>query len=144
MTLKHLIKIEDAAQEVWVVTPNLYYDVENKDFSEIVSVNLEQKTKYKYIVPANKEMGKRIKQYQKKYNLTDEQVKDNFLLLPESDFNPFILETGIYNGSKQNCQAFAAPSSSTRSDILEFSSEVALSMAKHFSDIWKKYKMTKL
>ena len=48
MTLKQLIKLEDKANEVWVISPSLHYDVENKDFSELVSVNLGQKTKYKY------------------------------------------------------------------------------------------------
>lgn len=45
MTLKQLIKIEDKAKEVWVISPSLHYDVENKEFTELVSVNLGQKTK---------------------------------------------------------------------------------------------------
>jgi len=51
MTLKQLIKLENKAKEVWVISPTLHYDTENKDFSEIVSVNLGEKTKYRYIVP---------------------------------------------------------------------------------------------
>ena len=41
MTIKQLIKLEDKAKEVWVVSPGLHYDTENKDFSELVSVYWE-------------------------------------------------------------------------------------------------------
>ena len=47
MTLKQLIKLENKATEVWVISPTLHYDIENKDFSELVSVNLGESTKYK-------------------------------------------------------------------------------------------------
>ncbi|MFN8339419.1 MAG: hypothetical protein U0T36_10420 [Saprospiraceae bacterium] len=63
MTIKQLIKLEDKAKEVWVISPTLHYDVNNKDFSELVSVNLNQKTKYKYIVPATKDISKHIDLY---------------------------------------------------------------------------------
>ena len=52
MTLKQLIKLENKAKEVWVISPTLHYDTGNKEFSELVSVNLGENTKYKYIVPA--------------------------------------------------------------------------------------------
>ena len=65
MTLKQLIKLEDKAKEVWVISPTLHYDTENKDFSELVSVNLGEKTKYRYIVPATKTVAKNLKLYKK-------------------------------------------------------------------------------
>ena len=99
MTIKQLIKLEDKAKEVWVLSPSLHYDVENKDFSELVSINLGQKTKYKYIVPANKLIQKQLELYKKKYNLSDDEVNQNFLLISDSELSPFILEIGIYNGS---------------------------------------------
>nr|HMU06252.1 hypothetical protein [Saprospiraceae bacterium] len=108
MTLKQLIKLEDKAKEVWVISPSLHYDVDNKDFSELVSVNLGQNTKYKYIVPATKEIQKHLDSYKKLYKVTDADIQNNFLILPESDFNPFILEIGIYDGSTKPI-AFAAP-----------------------------------
>ncbi|MBK9689954.1 MAG: hypothetical protein IPO65_20375 [Saprospiraceae bacterium] len=40
--------------------PGLHYDLENKNFTELVSVNLGQKTKYRYIVPASKEIKTNI------------------------------------------------------------------------------------
>ena len=61
MTIKQLIKLEDKAREVWVVSPALHWDTENKDFSELVSVNLGQKTKYRYIVPATKQIEENLK-----------------------------------------------------------------------------------
>ncbi len=95
MTLKQLIKLEDKAKEVWVISPSLHYDVENKDFSELVSVNLGQKTKYKYLVPGSKDIGKQIDLYKKKYQLSEEEVQQNFLILPEADFLPFMMEIDL-------------------------------------------------
>ncbi|HPK09756.1 MAG TPA: hypothetical protein PK246_05415 [Saprospiraceae bacterium] len=142
MTLKQLIKLEDKAKEVWVVSPELHYDIENKDFTELVSVNLGQKTKYRYIVPATKEIEKNIKSYQKKYKLTDEEVQNNFLLLPENEFLPFVMETAIYDAST-DCIACAAPAMEDTDDVIKLSSETAKMMAKKFSQLWKTYKRVK-
>jgi hypothetical protein len=144
MTLKQLIKLEDKAKEVWVISPSLHYDVENKDFSELVSVNLGQKTKYKYIVPGSKDISKHIDLYKKIYKLTEEEVQQNFLILPESDFLPFMMEIGIYNGSSDDCTACAAPGLDDGNDVIQFSSESSKTMAKNFKAIWKKYKRTSI
>jgi endonuclease III len=140
MTLKQLIKLEDKAQEVWVVSPSLHYDVENKEFSELVSVNLGQKTKYKYIVPATKEINKQIDLYKKLYKLTDEEIHQNFLLVAPSDLTAFIVEIGIYNGSGKNCVACAAPALEDNNDVLQFNKKTSMNLAKSFKAIWKKYK----
>ena len=140
MTLKQLIKLEDKAKEVWIVSPSLHYDNENNDFSELVSVNLGQKTKYKYIVPGTKDIGKHIDKYKKLYKLSEEEVNLNFLILPESEFNPFIMEIGIYNGSTKKCTACAGPALEDGNDIIQFNSKTSLEMAKQFKSLWKKYK----
>ena len=143
MTLKQLIKLEDKAKEVWVISPSLHYDVENKDFSELVSVNLGQNTKYKYIVPATKEIHKHLDTYKKLYKISDTDIQNNFLILPESEFNPFILEIGIYNGSSK-ATAFAAPALTDGNEVIQFSEDSAKQMAKQFKSIWKKYKRVSL
>lgn len=140
MTLKQLIKLEDKANEVWVISPALHYDVENKDFSELVSVNLGQKTKYKYILPASKSINKQLDLYKKKYKLTDEEINQNFLIIAESDLSPFVMEIGIYNGSDKNPIACAAPALEDNNDVIQFSKVTSKAMAKSFKAIWKKYK----
>jgi hypothetical protein len=144
MTLHQLIKLEDDATEVWVISPSLHYDVQNKEFSELVSVNLEQKTKYRYIVPATKDIHKYIDTYQTKYGLTDEEIINNFLIIPESDFNPFLLEIGIYNGSSSDCTACAAPALEDSTNVIQFNKSTSAEMAKQFIAIWKKYKRINL
>lgn len=141
MTLKQLIKLEDKAKEVWVVSPTLHYDTENKDFSEIVSINLGEKTKYRYIVPASKTVAKNLKVYKKLYDVTDADIDNHFLILPESDFNPFITECALYNASTK-CIAVAAPATDDSNEVIEFTSATAANMAKHFKAVWKKYKRT--
>jgi len=141
MTLKQLIKLEDKAKEVWVISPTLHYDTENKDFSELVSVNLEEKTKYRYIVPATKTVEKNLKLYKKMYNVTEAEIANNFLILPDSEFIPFMEETAIYNASKK-CIACAAPATEDNNDVIRFNAETSKTMAKAFKAIWKKYKRT--
>ena len=140
MTLKQLIKLEDKAKEVWVISPTLHYDTENKDFSEIVSVNRGEKTKYRYIVPATSLVTKNIIAYKKMYKLSTAEVKNNFLILPVSEFNPFIMETVIYNASKQ-CVACVGAAMEGTNDVIKLSSSSAKVMAKHFKSVWKKYKL---
>lgn len=141
MTIKQLIKLEDKAKEVWVISPGLHYDTENKDFSEIVSVNLGEKTKYRYIVPATKQIEKNLAIYQKLYNVSNEEIQKNFLILPESEFNPFIMECAIYDASN-DCIACTAPAREDSNDVIRLSSDTAKNMAKHFKSIWKRYKRT--
>ena len=140
MTIKQLIKLEDKAKQVWVVSPELHFDTENKDFSEIVSVNLGEKTKYRYIVPGTAKIEKNIKVYQKKYNLSAEEIRNNFLVLPVSEFNPFITETAIYNGGSKDCVACAAPAHEDDNLVIKYTSKTAKAMARQFKSIWKKYK----
>jgi hypothetical protein len=139
MTLKQLIKLENKATEVWVISPTLHYDVEHKDFSELVSVNLGESTKYKYIVPATPQVEKNLLQYKKRYNITERDIANNFLLLPASDFNPFLTEIAIYNAST-DCMACAAPATDDSNEVIVFKKETAKAMAKSFIDLWKKYR----
>lgn len=139
MTLKQLIKLENKAEEIWVVSPSLHYDVENKDFNEIVSVNLGEKAKYRYIVPENASIRKNMKLYQSMYKLTKEEMDNNFLLLPESEFNPFITETAIYDPTGE-CVACCAPATEDSKDVIRFNDQTAATMCKAFKSIWKRYK----
>ncbi len=143
MTLKQLIKLEDKAKEVWVVSPELHYDVENKDFSELVSVNLGEKTKYKYIVPSTKAIEKNIKIYRKMYKVSKEEIKENFLFLPSSEFGPFVMETAIYDASKK-CIACAAPALEDSNDVIRLSKDSSKKLANHFKKLWYKYKRVEL
>ena len=139
MTIKQLIKLEDKAREVWVVSPALHWDTENEDFSELVSVNLGQKTKYRYIVPATKQIEKNLKVYKKLYDVSEEEIAQNFLFLPESEFNPFITESAIYDAST-DCIACAAPGTVDGNDVIKFDEDTSKKMANAFKALWRKYK----
>ena len=139
MTLKQLIKIENAAKEIWVISPSLHYDIDNKAFNELVSVNLGEKTKYKYIVPATKQIETNMKAYKKMYKLSDAEMASNFLLLPSNEFMPFVTETAIYDPSS-DCIACCAPAMEDGDDVIKFNKTTAKQMAKSFKEIWKRYK----
>lgn len=138
MTLKQLIKLENKATEVWVISPTLHYDTQNKEFSELVSVNMGESTKYKYIVPATPQVEKNIQLYKKLYNVSEREIANNFLILPASDFNPFLTEIAIYNAST-DCIACAAPATDDSNEVIVFKATTAKAMAKSFVDLWKKY-----
>lgn len=142
MTLKQLIKLENSAKEVWVITPSLHYDIENKIFSELVSVNLGQATKYRYILPATPQIEKNLIKYKQLYNVTENDIKANFLLLPPSEFTSFLPEIAIYNASS-NPIAVAAPPSDDSNEVIEYKPETAKQIAKTFVTIWKRYKRSK-
>ena len=139
MTLKELIELGDKATEVWVISPSLHYDTEHKDFSEIVSVNLGEKTKYRYIVPGTPEIEEHIELYKKKYSVSEMEIQQNFLILPATEFLPFITECAIYN-AKTDCIACAAPAVENLSEVLRYTAESAKTMADHFAYLWRKYK----
>ena len=141
MTLQELIELEDKASEVWVISPSLHYDTEHKDFSEIVSVNLGEKTKYRYIVPCTQEIEEHLELYKKKYSVTEEDIRNNFLILPPTEFIPFITECAIYNATT-DCIACAAPAVENLTEVLRFTADSAKEMADHFANLWRKYKRT--
>ncbi|MBK8700416.1 MAG: hypothetical protein IPN29_13160 [Saprospiraceae bacterium] len=142
MNLKDVIKLENKAKEVWVITPTLYYDLENKNFTELVSVNLGEKTKYRYIVPASKEIRNNVEKYKKAFGVTEEEIQKMFCFIQETDFGPFINELAIYNGTSEPVSVSTPPTESSN-EVIKYSEKTAERHAKAFVDVWKKYKRTK-
>ncbi len=142
MKLKDVIKLEDKAKEVWVITPGLHYDLENKNFTELVSVNLGQKTKYRYIVPASKEIRTNIEKYKKAFGVSEDEVKNMFCFIQETDFMPFINELAIYNGSTHPVSV-STPPTEDPTKVIQHIPNAAKMHAKAFVDVWKKYKRSK-
>jgi hypothetical protein len=139
MTLKDVIKLEDKAKEVWVISPSLHYDVDNKNFNELVSVNLGQKTKYRYIVPATKQIKTNIEKYKKTYKVSEADIAVMFCIVSDSDFIPFINELAIYNGNTEPISV-STPPLEDNNEVIKYNKTVANLHAKSFKEIWKKYK----
>lgn len=142
MTFKQLIRLENKAKEIWVISPSLHYDVEHKAFSEIVSVNLGQSTKYKYIVPATPQVEKNLRLFKKRFNVSEQDIASNFLILPPTEINPFLMEIAIYDASI-DCIACAAPAADDSDDVIVFKADTAKKMAREFASLWKKYKRSR-
>lgn len=142
MNLKQLIKLENKAKEVWVITPSLHYDIEHKGFSELVSVNLGESTKYRYILPATPQVEKNLTRYKQIYKVTDADIRANFLLLPPSEFNAFLPEIAIYDAST-NPVAVAAPAYDDSDEVIKYKPETSKELAKNFVSLWKRYKRSK-
>ncbi len=140
MNLKDVIKLENKANEVWVISPALHYDIENKNFSEIVSVNLGQKTKYRYIVPASKEIKANIEKYKKAYGVSEVEITTMFCFVQETDFGPFLNELAIYNGNSAEPVSVSTPPLYDSNEVIKYSDAAAKLHAKAFKDVWKKYK----
>jgi hypothetical protein len=139
MNLKDVIKLEDKAKEVWVISPSLHYDLENKNFSEIVSVNLGQKTKYRYIVPASKEIKSNIEKYKKAYGVAESDIANMFCFVQETDFGPFLNELAIYNGNSEPVSVSTPPLDDSN-EVIKYNENTSKLHAKAFKEVWKKYK----
>jgi hypothetical protein len=139
MKLKDVIKLEDKAKEVWVISPTLHYDIDNKNFNELVSVNLGQKTKYRYIVPASKLITTNIEKYKKAFHVTEADVANMFCFVQETDFGPFINELAIYNGNTEPVSV-STPALEDSNEVIQYNATTAKAHAKAFKAVWKKYK----
>jgi len=146
MKLKKLISIEKKAKEVWIVSPDLYYDTENDEFKNIVKHNLHRNAKYRYIVPATKSVMKHITKYQKDQTIPKDVAKEMFLILPPTEFNPFLNELAIYNpNGKSPIGCLSVWKECDRDDeLICFDPKFTKELIKSFKSLWLKYKREKL
>jgi len=142
MKLKTVYKLEKGANEVWIVSPDLHYDTENDEFRNIVKHNLHNNTKYRYIVPNTSSVIKHLNKYQKDQTIPKDMTKEMFLLLPPSEFNPFLNELAIYdpNGDKPVACLSVWKDCDSNDEVISFDKEMTAELIKKFKTLWKKYK----
>lgn len=142
MKLKAVYKLEKNAEEVWIVSPDLHYDTENDEFKNIVKHNLHNNTKYRYIVPTTSSVIKHLNAYQKDQTIPKDLSREMFLLLPPSEFNPFLNELAIYNPKSEKPVACLAvwKDCDAADEVISFDTEMAKELVKKFKSLWKKYK----
>jgi len=142
MKLKTVYKLEKKASEVWIVSPDLHYDTENDEFRNIVKHNLHNDTKYRYIVPNTKSVIRHLNMYQKDQTIPKDLAKEMFLLLPPSEFNPFLNELAIYdpNGKKPVGCLSVWKNCDENDEVISFDTDMTLELVKKFKTLWKKYK----
>lgn len=142
MKLKSVINLEKKAKEVWIVSPDLHYDTENDEFKNIVEHNLHNDTKYRYIVPNTSSVMKHLNRYQKDLTIPKDLTKEMFLLLPPSEFNPFLNELAIYdpNGDKPVACLAVWKDCDAADEVISFDLEMTKELIKKFKALWKKYK----
>jgi len=142
MKLKQVYKLEKKAKEVWIVSPELHYDTENDEFKNIVKHNLHNDTKYRYIVPNTTSVIKHLNMYQKDNTIPKDLTKEMFLLLPPSEFNPFLNELAIYdpNGKKPVACLSVWRDCDENDEVISFDKKMTVELAKRFKKLWRKYK----
>ena len=142
MDIKGINKIESEAKEVWIVSPYLYYDVNDPEYQTVVHKNLDQNIKYRYIVPNNDNIRDNIETFKTRFGKSEADINEMFLLLPESEFGPFMNEMAIYNPNTKKCLCGMAPKKDCHhsQEILTFDEENSSRYAEHFKNLWKKYK----
>ncbi len=145
MKLKTVYKLEKKAKEVWIVSPDLHYDTENDAFKNIVVHNLHDRTKYRYIVPNTNSVNKHLNKYQKDLTIPKDLAKEMFLLLPPSEFIPFMSELAIYDpNSKTPVACMAVWKNCDESDeIIRFDVSMTRELVNKFRKLWIKYKREK-
>lgn len=146
MKLKKVHALEKKADEVWIVSPDLYYDTENDVFRNIVKHNLHKGVKYRYIVPATTSVSKHIARYQKDQTIPKDLTNEMFLILPESEFNPFLNELAIYNPKSKTPVACLSVWKDADSDdeVIAIDKAMTKVLVTKFKGLWKKYKRVSL
>ena len=142
MKLKTVYNLEKKAKEVWIVSPDLYYDTESDEFMNIVKHNLHKDTKYRYIVPNTPSVSRHLGKYQRDQTIPKDRFKEMFLLLPPSEFNPFLNELAIYdpNGKKPAACLAVWRECNESDEVMSFDEKMTAELIKRFKKLWKKYK----
>jgi len=146
MKLKKVHSLEKKASEVWIVSPDLFYDTENDVFKNIVKHNLHKGKKYRYIVPATSSVSKHITKYQKDQTIPKDISDEMFLILPVSEFNPFLNELAIYNPKSKSPVACLSvwKDADTDDEVIQIDKDMTKHLISKFKSIWKKYKRVNL
>jgi hypothetical protein len=141
-TIATILEREIAANEIWIVSPRLFYDVYDPTFRTVIVRNRLRGCKYRYIVPGNDEIRRNLQAFVETYRLTLEQQESDFLVLPDSKFTTFLTEMSVYDPGQSTMYAFSGPPSAraVEEDVIVFSRELSQHYAKKFSDIWLEHK----
>jgi len=144
MKFSEIQELEKNAEIVWVISPNLYFDCEDKSIAELVDDNLRENTIYRYIVPTSDHVQKNVTKYKRKFKISEADVKEMFLFLPETDWTPFMHEIAIYNPHKASRKVVAAPHGkcATSDEMICFNKALGKEQTTAFKALWKKYKRT--
>jgi len=101
-----LLKKEKNVNEVWVLTSNISYDINNIEFKSMVQENLSKNVKYRYLVPQYSDFKIDVKKYQKTFHLSDEKIKKMFTFYPINEVSKFINNIVIYEPYSNNSETF--------------------------------------
>ena len=144
MKIKKVHSLEKKAEEIWIVSPDLHYDTENDTFQTIVKHNLHKGKKYRYIVPSTTSVLKHITMYQKDLTIPKDEAQEMFLILPVSEFNPFLNELAIYNPNAKSPVACLSVWKDADSDdeVIAIDAKMTKTLISKFKSVWKKYKRT--
>lgn len=97
---KELVLIEKKAKEIWVITPDFYWDYEDKVYSSIVKDNIKSGKTYWYIFPKDDIIFPKAVDFK---NTFDSKVQKNIHLVPvKYDFLLFINEIVVYDPNEPN------------------------------------------
>jgi hypothetical protein len=100
---KELIKIEENSKEIWIITPDFYFDLQNEEIRNCVKENLKNNKKYVYFFPFSTENKKKLILMKKYYNQYLKNIK--FVKLDKKFCEIFLNEIAIYN-PKNNKEKF--------------------------------------
>ena len=137
--------IEKVADEVWVTTPDFYYDKTDEVYKEIVIRNItENSCAYRYIYPNNRANRFFVSGRLNFYADTLKGSSDNvimFLPMPESDF-PWMIEQTIFNPSSKGQKkerAILVNPMGAKGDSIKFDIELNVEDRRIFKDVFLHY-----
>jgi len=129
---------ERRAAHVWVVSPELHYDILNPACHEVVSANRARNVEYRYIVQETAQTLKRIEEYQKIYGETNNGIERLFLRLPATDLSTFLTEIVIYDADGPMREAYGYPPATRAAnpDVVVFNEQARDMYIEKFKRLW--------
>jgi hypothetical protein len=141
--LRSLWERERQARTVWVISPELHYEILNPTCHEVVAANRLRSVEYRYIVQDSAITQKHIEEYQKVFGESDANIEARFLRLPASELSSFLTEIVVYDAATEFREAYGYPPASALAnpDVIVFGEGMCERHIERFTRIWLAHKV---
>lgn len=140
--IKEVLKREVTAKVIWIVIKRLNYDINHPQYIEVVRKNYKKGGKYRYIVSKDEYTESDLESYKNLYKLSDNQIKENFLVLQNSDMIKFLRHVTIYDPHTTRTVSYFYPHSESGDEqwYITFNNSKSMEYVSLFKSVWLKNK----
>jgi hypothetical protein len=143
--------VESNAKEIWIITPNFYWDFVDQDFRNIVIDNVIRGCVYRYIYLANDSNNRKVKEMLRFYTaLFKERSIDVRFVLERNYFLPVKEDDFVWSSEQILFDPFDLEEAAIMVDIMDvkdkslkyniaYGHEKRVNFRRQFMSVWNKY-----